>query len=299
MAKYYHGGGKRGPYFEGWYLKQQTPAGEALALIPAIHISRRGARSASLQILTEDKSWWLDYPAAKFRASERVFWVQLGKNRFSRRELRLEVEREGLSLHGTLRCGPFAPLRSDIMGPFRFLPGLECAHGVISMGHALKGSLTLNGTTLDFTGGTGYVETDRGRSFPGAYLWTQCVWRERGTNGLMLSIATVPTPVGAFTGCICAVRWQGREYRLATYRGVRIERWSGAGAVIRQGELRLEAELLEERSRPLRAPVEGGMSRVIRESLCAGMRYRFWRGERLLFEHSEDCAGFEYAAPPG
>ena len=64
------------------------------------------------------------------------------------------------------------------MGPFRFLPGMECSHGVISMGHALEGTLTLNGAVLDFAGGTGYVETDRGRSFPSAYLWTQCAWRE-------------------------------------------------------------------------------------------------------------------------
>lgn len=72
----------------------------------------------------------------------------------------------------------FTPLRSDIMGPFRFLPGMECSHGVISMGHSLEGKLDLNGKRIDFSGGTGYVETDRGRSFPSAYLWTQCTVRQ-------------------------------------------------------------------------------------------------------------------------
>ena len=65
------------------------------------------------------------------------------------------MEGRGLSLHGALQCGPFTPLKSDIMGPFRFLPGMECSHGVISMGHTLEGTLTLNGAVLDFAGGTG------------------------------------------------------------------------------------------------------------------------------------------------
>lgn len=57
---YYHGAGQKGPYFEGWYLKHQGKDG-ALALIPAIHIDRRGRRSSSLQIITRERSWWLEY----------------------------------------------------------------------------------------------------------------------------------------------------------------------------------------------------------------------------------------------
>jgi hypothetical protein len=36
------------------------------------------------------------------------------------------------------------------MGPFRFFAGMQCAHGVISMGHSLSGALELNGEHLDF-----------------------------------------------------------------------------------------------------------------------------------------------------
>lgn len=43
MAKYYHGAGRAGPYFEGWYLKCQTKDGRGLALIPALHVDRAGA----------------------------------------------------------------------------------------------------------------------------------------------------------------------------------------------------------------------------------------------------------------
>lgn len=297
MAEYYHGREKWGPYFEGWYLKHQTRDGAALALIPAYHIDGGGQRSASLQVITEGESWWLEYPAAEFHADGQSFYVQVEHSLFTSREARLHVEREGLSLHGTVRYGPSTPLKSDIMGPFRFLPFMECAHGVISMGHPLEGGLTLNGKTLDFSGGTGYVETDRGSSFPSTYLWTQCVWRELCFASLMLSIAAIPMAGVRFTGCICAVCYGGREYRLATYRGARVEQWCDTGAVIRQGRYRLTAELLEGEGCPLYAPVMGVMGRTVRESLCSVVRYRFWEGEALLFEHVDRCAGFEYAEP--
>lgn len=293
--KYYHGTGRNNSYFEGWYLKYQTKDGKAIALIPALHIDGTGRRSTSLQILTDSQSWWLEYPETEFQVSQRRFHIRVGQNTFHDEDAQLHVECDGLSLHGTLYHGLFVPLASDIMGPFRFFAEMECAHGVISMGHLLNGTLTLNGEVMDFSGGIGYVETDRGRSFPTAYLWTQCAWREPQRGSLMLSIATIPLSVGHFTGCICAVIHNGREYRLATYRGVRIEQWSSTGAVIRQGKYRLSVEVLEERGHPLRAPVEGTMGRTVHESLRARLRYRFWKGRELLFEHTDSCASFEYA----
>lgn len=295
MKQYYYGAKRRGPYFEGWYFKFLTRGGDALALIPALHIDRGGKRSASLQVISRDASWWLEYADTEFLARKDRLQIQLGPSLYTEKGVSLYIEREGVSLCGAIHCGPFLTLKSDIMGPFRFLPGMECSHGVISMAHSLDGQLALNGRTMDFSGGTGYIETDRGRSFPDRYLWTQCSWQETQPNSVMLSVATIPLPVGRFTGCICAVICRGREYRLATYRGARIERWAGNGAVICQGNDRLAVELLEGRERPLRAPVEGSMGRTIHESLCAGVRYRFWHGGTLLFCHTDYQASFEYA----
>ena len=297
MKQYYYGAKRHGPYFEGWYFKLLTRDGEALALIPALHIDRKGRRSASLQVISREASWWLEYADTEFHAWEDRLQIQMGPSLFSEKGVSLRIAREGLSLCGAIRCGPFLPLSSDIMGPFRFVPGMECSHGVISMAHPLDGQLVLNGRTMNFSGGTGYIETDRGRSFPDRYLWTQCAWQEarRSSNSIMLSVATIPLPVGRFTGCICAVVCHGREYRLATYRGARVQRWASDGAVIRQGNDRLTVELLEGRERPLRAPVEGSMGRTIHESLCAGVRYRFWHGGALLLSHTDCQASFEYA----
>ena len=200
------------PYFEGWYFKHQTRQGQTLALIPAFHIDSGGCRSASLQVISNDRSWWLEYPAEQLLVSRKPFQIQLGLSRFGCQGIDLQIQRDGLSPRGALGYGPFAALQSDIMGPFRFFSGMQCTHGVVSMRHTLSGSLKLNGETLDFSDGIGYIETDRGYSFPSRYLWTQCAWDGSESGNLMLAIATIPLPVGGFSGCICSVFHGGREY---------------------------------------------------------------------------------------
>ena len=127
-----------GPYFEGWYLKHQTLRGQTLALIPAFHIDSGGRRTASLQVISNDRSWWLEYPEEQLQASRQPFQVQIGQSSFGSQGIGLHIRQDGLSLCGTLRYGPFTVLRSDIMGPFRFFAGMQCSHGIISMGHSLR-----------------------------------------------------------------------------------------------------------------------------------------------------------------
>lgn len=287
----FHGGQGHGAFFEGWYLKHQK-GGRTLALIPACHRDRTGRPSASLQVVTNDRTWAVDFPDGDFWAAEDRFSVALGRSRFGEKGVALDVEGEGLRLTGELRYGPFTALRSDIMGPFRFVPGLQCRHGVLSLSHRLEGALTLNGETWDFTGGLGYIEKDWGCSFPKTYLWTQGAWP--GVC-VVAAAADVPLGPGRITGCICAVWYGGREYRLATYRGARVEEESKTRLRVCQGRYTLEAELLEGTGLDLRAPEQGDMGRrTIRERPAGQVRYTFREGKQLLFSHV-GTAGFERA----
>lgn len=292
MKRYFHGKGKNGPYFEGWYFKCRTKDGKSLALIPAFHADSKNRCSASLQVIADSGTWWIEYPAEQFFAAEPDFYIQVGANIFSEAGLSINIDQPGISLHGKLEFGPFQSLKSDIMGPFRFLSHMECAHGVISMSQTLQGELTLNGAVYDFDGGTGYIETDRGRAFPSTYLWAQGSFP---CGDLMLSVATIPLAGICFTGCICSLIHNGREYRLATYRGVKVERWSDHGALLRQGKYRLEIQVPDQQPQPLRAPADGEMGRTIHESLCAKLRCRFWKGDTLLLNQTDLGGSFEYA----
>lgn len=262
---------------------------------PLFISTAQGKKNAFVQIIAEQGSWWAEYPGASFQADEHCLRIGIGENLFTAQGIQLNIDRDNVSLKGKVHFGAFTPLRSDIMGPFRFVPYMECSHGVLSMTHTLSGELNLNGEIIDLNGGIGYIETDRGSSFPRAYLWSQCTWQDRQPNSLMLSIATIPLKIINFTGCICSVYYDHQEYRLATYRGAKIDHWSADGTIIRQGKYSLAVELLSKRPQPLQAPIVGKMDRIIHESLCARLRYRFWHGNDLLFEHTDSYACFEYA----
>ncbi len=285
---------RKPPYFKGWYVKLQTKSGQALGLIPAFHKEKDGSCCASLQVITGHQSWFLQYPFSDFSCCSNRFLVRVGQCCFAKNGLRLCIEKNGLSLHGAVSFGPFLPLSSDIMGPFRLLP-MECSHGVLSMAHRLRGTLTLNGEPLVFDGGMGYLETDEGRSFPERYLWIQSTCPGTAPFSLMLSIAKIPVGKLHFTGTICAIFHEGKEYRLATHWGARARRWSEDGAEIQQGTYRLLVTRLKGTSHPLQAPVHGCMCRTVRESLSCAVHYEFWIGNQLLLGHTDPFASFEFA----
>ena len=209
--------------------------------------------------------------------------------RFSRRGCRIRLP----GVRGEIRYGPFAPLGSDIMGPFRFFP-MECRHGVLSMAHSLRGSITAEGHRYDFDGGLGYAETDSGTSFPRSYLWMQCNDFPEPCS-LMIAVARIPFCGIAFRGCICAILYRGREYRLVTYRGVRIRSFSPEHIRLSQGSLALELDMTPaHKGHPLRAPKEGKMSHTIRESCNAHLRARLTQRGKRVFDLQSDHGVYEF-----
>ncbi|MEG1773691.1 MAG: hypothetical protein RR320_02430, partial [Oscillospiraceae bacterium] len=71
--------------------------------------------------------------------------------------------------------------------------------------------------------------------------------------------------------------------------------WDETGAAVAQGKLLLLAEPLRQAAQPLYAPSHGAMSRVIRESAAAAVRYRLYEGGRLVFDLTGETAGFEFS----
>ncbi|MFR6272263.1 MAG: hypothetical protein ACLUL2_01790 [Blautia sp.] len=58
------------PYFEGWYLKHQN-RDDTIAFIPAVHADQNGQWTVSLQIVTEEGSWYFTYPKVGLPAVSR------------------------------------------------------------------------------------------------------------------------------------------------------------------------------------------------------------------------------------
>lgn len=285
----FHGLKKRRSYFEGWYFKQSGQTG-TVALIPAYHIDRFGNASASLQVVTDEGSYCARFPGRAFRADPDRFFVRLGGSAFSLGGCTLNVAQAGCEISGTLHFGPLSPPEGDIMGPFRHVPLMQCRHSVLSLSHRVDGRLSINGQTYKFVGARGYLEGDRGTSFPERYLWTQCTWED---NCVMLSVADIPLGFAHFTGCLGCVYIDKKERRVATYLGARPTHISGKGVCLRQGPLTLTTELLEAHPHPLLAPLSGDMVRTIHESISSSVRYICTLGKDTLFDFTSDKASFE------
>lgn len=121
------------------------------------------------------------------------------------------------------------------------------------MKHTLKGAVMLNGERIDFSGGTGYIEKDSGRSFPSEYTWIQANDFPEDAS-IMAAAAKIPFLGMHFQGCICIIQYQGIEYRLATYLGVKIVKCTPNRILLKQGKYALKIRIKNENSRELAAP---------------------------------------------
>lgn len=297
----FQGVGRRAPYFEGWYYKLQTAQGRTVALIPGLSLSGRHPHSF-VQVVDERRgSWYVEYPAAAFSACSGRLDVTVGHSRFGSCFVRPDIP-DDPRVHGCVEFidpVPFPRSAScpGIMGPFSFLPTNECRHDVILLRCGLKGSLMLQGEVICFDGGRGYLEKDWGRAFPSGYLWAQGCGFEAGTS-FMLAVARVPMAGLTFTGIIGCLYDGTRLYKIATYTGARLLglRRQGEATEITVGSpgLRLTLRAWQQGALTLRAPLQTGMSRTVKESVSATLEVtlRSARG-RLLFSGRETFGSFE------
>lgn len=290
-------------YFKGWYFKVQNEK-EMVAVIPAMHIEKNGKKTASVQIITEKGTWCATFPYEQFSVKGKSPQVIVGESVFTKKRLHLQISTDEINAHGDLKFGPLHKLSYDIMGPFCALPLMECRHSVYSMGHSVNGELQINGEKYRFDRGVGYIEGDRGRSFPVNYAWTQCNFgdvntdqsgkEDKITNSLMLSVAKIPWGPFHFTGIVGVILYEDKEYRIGTYLGAKIDVLDQGKIVIRQGDLEFTARLIEKKDAPLYAPVDGCMKRRIGESLACRAFYHLKEYGETIFAFETPRASFEY-----
>lgn len=274
-------------YFKGWYFKCSTKD-KTIAFIPAYHYSNNN-KSSSLQIITDDRTF--DIPFETLKYCEKPLCVKIGNCIFSHEGIILDFKSNSLKLEGKLSFDSCSPIRYDIMGPFKFVPFMQCRHSVYSMSHKINGEITVNEQPYKFENDMGYIEGDCGRSFPKKYIWTQCCFEN---NSLMLSVADIPFLGIHFTGIISIVCLDGKEYRLATYLGAKINKITQNAVILRQGNFELTAKLLKNNGQPLSAPINGNMSRTIHESASCEAYYRFSHKDTVLCEFTTNKASFEF-----
>lgn len=304
----YQGGRQRRAYFEGWYFKLVDRGGErALAVIPGVSLAE-GDAHAFVQVLDAagHASYYHRFALDAFEWDRSRFAIRIGGNRFDPSGLALDLKSPEQTVSGELRFADLTPwpvslLSPGIMGWYGLLPIMECYHGVISLRHAVSGSLHVDGAAIDFDGGRGYIEKDWGRSFPSSWVWLQTNHFGAAPAALTMSVARIPWRGRSFVGFIAGLWLDGELHRFATYTGARLEALEADAhqvrTVLRDRQHRLVVQAVRASGGTLASPVVGQMRGRIQESLAASVSVELTQGAtgvgRSLFSGVGTCAGLE------
>lgn len=300
----FQGSLKKRNYFEGWYFKHVSADGKnAFAVIPGISLSDDSHSFVQFIDGSTGKSSYFRYEMRDFIYSDKEFRIQIGRSVFTLNGLSLDLVNEDFRIAGKISNSqiislPKSILMPGIMGWYSYIPGMECNHGVLSVDHNLSGSVTINNDAVDFTGGKGYIEKDWGTSFPESWLWLQCNNFPATGVSVMISVAKIPWRGSFFIGFIAFAFLKGRTEVFATYNGARVTSLkrickSVTEICIRKGDASLKALITRKGSGTLKAPSDGLMNSIIKESLDSEVSVEISRGDLLLFSGNGIRAGYE------
>jgi hypothetical protein len=310
----FHGRGADGHFFEGWYIKLvNADLTQRWAIIPGVFKSPAGNKTvpagphdneAFVQVLQgiAGNSWFNTYDLTQFKASDRRFDVTVAGSHFDATGVTLDLPQlQGrIDFKTPMDPWPVSWAAPGIMGWFGLVPFMQCFHGIVSFGHELAGSLTIDGKEVSFDGGRGYIEKDWGKAFPDGYVWLHTNHIDFDPDAsLIASVAVIPWLGGAFRGFIVGLRHNGRLLRWATWNGA-VERklaiddfsvqWVLSGP---DGILELTAE--RKRGGLLHAPPRTTIQERVEETMDATVSIRLLAtdGLRVLAQGKGQAAGME------
>ena len=130
-------------YFEGWYFKN-TCGDIGISFIPGISISKDGYKSF-IQIITDDKSYYVNYDIDDFEYSDNPFYIKIGNNYFSKERVHIDINDtdKNIVMYGDIEYNNSINICNSlispcIMGPFSYVPFMECNHSVINIYHSIN-----------------------------------------------------------------------------------------------------------------------------------------------------------------
>lgn len=152
-------------YFEGWYFKNVNE-NYGISFIPGINIDENNQK-AFIQVITNNSSYFIDYDINDFKFSNNPFYIKIKNNIFSKEYIHLDIIKQALNLkiNGEIKYTNNKNIKTNslnpnIMGPFSYIPFMECNHAILSMKNTANGKIIINDTIIKFENGNGYIEKD-------------------------------------------------------------------------------------------------------------------------------------------
>lgn len=307
----FQGNKKRRNYFEGWYFKMVSADGASiLSVIPGISLSRNGEEQHAFIQLIDGKTantFYYNFPIEAFAFSKERFAFRIGDNYFSEDSLILNIQNDTSSIKGEIKMSDNVHLtqkskkKVGIMGWYRYVPFMQCYHGVVSLNHRLSGTITKDNETYNFENGVGYIEKDWGKSMPTSWIWIQSNNFNTQNSSFMLSVAHIPWLGSSFTGFLGFFHNGTTVQRFGTYTEAQMQMETNNAdntdtikIVISDQNYSYLIEAYRSKSGLLKAPVKGSMDRHIAESVDARVKLTvFDKKLKIIFKDSTSIAGLE------
>ncbi|MBN1500127.1 MAG: hypothetical protein JW982_08230 [Spirochaetes bacterium] len=291
-------------YFEGWYHKHSSRDGKSVfSIIPGISL---GDDSHCFIQFIDNKSGetaYFRFNLEKFNYDRRTYSINIDNNQFSRNGFYIDICQRNLTLKGyaVYTDNIFYPGRiisPGIMGPFSFIPFMECNHGIVSINHKTSGHLKYNDHEYLLNNDAGYIEKDWGSSFPEEWIWLQANNFKIPDICIMASIAKIPWLGSSFYGFLCFLYLNGKLYRFMTYNFSRIRKLGYKNSMLtvhlKNNKYLLEIDVLCEAGRNLAAPINGKMDRIVKESINSRISFTLKdKTGNIVAEDSSHSGGLE------
>lgn len=289
-------------YFEGWYFKI-TNKNNSISFIPGISINKKEKHSF-IQIITNNTSYYIKYNIKEFKYSHTPFYIKIAESYFSKEYINIDIEAndQKLKLKGNLKFSNNININTNIlnpniMGPFSYIPFMECNHAILSMKNNINGTININSEKLIFNNSTGYIEKDWGTSFPSSYIWCQGNKFKNQNVSFMLSIATIPFKLLEFLGIICSLIINNDEYRFATYNNTKLIKYqidnNHLKIILKKRKYYLYLDINYNQGQKLIAPNKGKMSKEIIETLSSSITITLKKNNKIIFKDTSHHCGLE------
>ena len=301
----FQGWGKKRKYFEGWYYKVvNVSETKAFAIIPGISIDEKRNKQAFIQLLDGRKktSQYFKFDGNDFTPKSGKLDISIGNNRFRENALELDLPNLKGKLTFTGNVPWPKPIYSPgIMGPYAFVPFMECYHGIVSMDHSIQGQLEINGEKIDFTDGRGYIEKDWGRSFPSSYVWIQSNHFQHPNISIKASVAKIPWIKNSFVGFIAGIWLKDQLIQFTTYNKTKLQKCQitkdKVELAMDNKNYQLEIIAHRDHATKLASPILGIMQGRIEESMTSIVNVTLFnkKTNKIMLKGEAKNAGLEVA----
>ncbi len=289
-------------YFEGWYYKN-TNSNEGIAFIPGINIDKKD-RNAFIQVITRNSSYFINYNINDFEFNLSPFYIKIGNSTFSKDGINIDIKdnTQNIRINGEIKYKNSININTNflspnVMGPFSYIPFMECNHAILSMKSNINGEVIINDKKISFYNNVGYIEKDWGYSFPKSYIWCQANDFKNPDVSFMISIADIPFKMFSFRGIICVLIINGKEYKFTTYNNVKLLEYelnkNYINITLKKGKYNLNIKSNYDKGLKLSAPIKGEMKRDIYESISSLITITLKENNNVIFSDTSKNCGLE------